>query len=126
MCVIADEFGMKETMKNILRRHRLRWLGHMTRMQDHRLPEQLLFGEMQRTRTTHGPKKRWRDLVAADISSLNIDRNLYDVAQNRSEWIRVCERRVIAENDDLCIASTINDPTSTPVHADGSFADKEI
>ena len=39
---LAADFGMEETMAYILMKHRLRWLGHLARMESHRVPKQLL------------------------------------------------------------------------------------
>ena len=38
---LASDFGMKETMAEILMKHRLRCLGHLARMESHRMPKQL-------------------------------------------------------------------------------------
>ena len=57
---LAETIGMTESMAEILRRHRLRWLGHVARMEDSRMPKQLLFGELERPRPRHGTKRRWR------------------------------------------------------------------
>ena len=46
---LAEAMGMTESMAEILRRHRLRWLGHVARMEDSKMPKQLLFGELVRT-----------------------------------------------------------------------------
>ena len=42
---------------------RLRWLGHFARMDDHRLPMNILFGWLPKRRPVHGTKIRWRDQV---------------------------------------------------------------
>ena len=39
---------MTESMAEILRRRHLRWLGHVARMEDSRMPKQLLLGELER------------------------------------------------------------------------------
>ena len=54
---LSAEFGMERTIKDILRSNRLRWLGHLACMEDNRMPKQLLFGELKKTRPTHGTKK---------------------------------------------------------------------
>ena len=51
---LAETIGMMESMTEILRRHRLRWLGHVARMDDSRMPKQLLFGD-------HAPDMALRD-----------------------------------------------------------------
>ena len=42
--------GMEESMSDILRKHRLKWLGHLARMEHGRLPKQLLCSENSRRR----------------------------------------------------------------------------
>ena len=69
---LASAFGLTETMAELLQRHRLRWLGHVARMNPCRLPKQLLFGELEKPRPRHGVKRRWRDLVLADIRAMGI------------------------------------------------------
>ena len=46
---LVEAIGMTESMAEILRRHRLSWLGHVARMEDSRMPKQLQFGELMRT-----------------------------------------------------------------------------
>eukprot|EP00117_Sycon_ciliatum_P042213 scpid83525/ scgid6249/ Putative uncharacterized transposon-derived protein F52C9.6 len=62
---LARRFGMPSSMAEVVRCHRLRWLGHLGRMEDSRLPKRVLFAEGLNTRPSHGPKKRWRDIAAA-------------------------------------------------------------
>ena len=91
---LAADFGMEETMAEILMKHRLRWLGHLARMESHRMPKQLLFGELQKKRPSHGTKRRWRDVAAADIKSVNAGAEWYDLAQDRNAWAAVCKEGI--------------------------------
>ena len=50
-----------------------------------RAPKQVLNGERTDTRPRHGPRKRWRDTVAADTALLGVA-DWYSAAQKRSEW----------------------------------------
>ena len=70
----------------------MRWLGHLARMDSSRIPKQLLFGELVRPRPRHGPKRRWRDLARMDVSLLGIEQNWYEIAQDRQQWVSVCEQ----------------------------------
>ena len=73
-------------MADILMKHSLRWLRHIARMESNRLPKQLLFGELVK-RPSHGTKRRWRDVAAADIKAMAISEGeWYDLAQERSTW----------------------------------------
>ena len=103
---LAQRFGMPCGIADQLRDHRLRWLGHMGRMQDHRLPKQLLFGERTATRPRHGPKKRWRDLAIADLQGVGIaERQWLQLAQDRARWHQACSQ----------LANTLPPPPTTPL-----------
>ena len=87
---IAVVFGMEETSANILTSHRLHWLGHLARMEDHRMPKQLLFRELVRTRPRRILKKRWCE-VRSDLQAIGVSADeWYEVAQHRLKWLQVC------------------------------------
>ena len=88
---LAAAFGVEETMTHLLMKHRLRWLGHLARMEPIRMPKQLLFGELEKKRPSHGTKRRWRDVVAADIKAAGVSENWYEVAQDRRAWRALCQ-----------------------------------
>ena len=88
---LAVQFGMCDGIGVLLVQCRLRWLGHVARMGDNRLPKQLLFKELLTVRPSHGPRLHWRDVVLRDIQRLGLDAlNWYDVAQDRSRWHDLC------------------------------------
>ena len=94
----------------LLVQRRLRWLGHMARMNDNHLPKQMLFGELLTTRPFHGPKLRWRDVVLRDIQRMGLDAlSWYGVAQDRSRWY------------DLCQTISSGEVTGGPLVTTGSF-----
>ena len=88
---LASPFGM-EPIEDLLMVHRLRWLGHLGRMEDERLPKKLLFGELVKKRPCHGVKKRWRDGLSFDLQAAGIRNGWYDLAQDRSLWWKSCDR----------------------------------
>ena len=78
----------------LLRRHRLRWLGHLARMPANRFAKQLLFAHEvpEGARRVGRPHAEWGVAALADISSrqaLLAGREWYTVAQNRAEWSHV-------------------------------------
>ena len=53
-------------------RRRLQWLGHIARMDDHRLPKAVLFSWLHTPRPAHGPRRRWRDVVRDDLKAFGL------------------------------------------------------
>ena len=81
---------------DIIRERRLRWLGHIGRMDDDHLPKCTLVGELSATRPLHGPRKHWQDVVVDDLHRIHPpvpEKEWPDTAQNRSEWREVIHQR---------------------------------
>ena len=76
------------SLENRIYRAHLRWVGHVIRMDDHRLPKQLLYGELaQGERTVGRQKKRYRDNTLHILKSCNIDhKDLERLAADRKVW----------------------------------------
>ena len=56
------------SMYVLLTKRRLRWLGHVTRMQDGRLPKDILYGELATgSRPTGRPTLRYKDVLKHDL-----------------------------------------------------------
>jgi len=72
----------------ILQRSQVRWAGHICRMQDTRLPMQLLYGELSSgKRSTGGQRKRFKDSLKASLKTLDINTDSWEnLAQDRSFW----------------------------------------
>lgn len=73
---------------------RLRWLGHVCRMEDTRLPKQVLFGELEEgTRRRGGQKWRWKDCIRRDLQAFDIDTERWHPhTQDRNEWRSLLRR----------------------------------
>ena len=71
-----------------LRRNRLRWLGHVSRMDDTRLPKRVLYGELSVGSRPRGrPKLRYKDVCKATLQDFSIcTKNWESVATDRSRW----------------------------------------
>jgi len=76
------------SMDDILSERRLRWLGHVIRMDHQRIPRQALHWEVPGfKRGPGGPRTNWRGTVNKDLSRMGITWEEAEVAaQNRSEW----------------------------------------
>ena len=71
----------------ILAQRRLRFLGHLTRMPNERLPKQLLVSApVGGKRSVGGQKRRWNDIVANDLKQCNLSGFWREEAQERGSW----------------------------------------
>ena len=75
----------------LVSRARLRWVGHVLRMEDNRLPKSVLYGEMLDGRRKHGGQcKRYKDILHENLKSIRVsDEQWEQLASNRTEWRRV-------------------------------------
>ena len=66
----------------------LRWTGHVVRMEDDRIPKQLLFGELEQGHRRQGrPCKRFKDTVKAGLKWCGIPpTELVATALDRQRW----------------------------------------
>ena len=64
-------------MYTLLRQRRLRWLGHVRRMEDGRIPKDILYILYRElvvgSRTTGHPHLRYKDVCVRDMKAVDID-----------------------------------------------------
>jgi hypothetical protein len=56
----------KPTITETVRLHRLRWLGHVQRMEGNRIPKGVLYMNLETTSPRGRPRNRWQDEVRED------------------------------------------------------------
>ena len=73
------------SMFTLLRHLRLRWLGHVYRMEDGRILKDILYGELASGRRSKGrPQLRYKDVCKRDMKALDINTESWgDLAANR-------------------------------------------
>lgn len=76
------------SIHGILSQRRLRWLGHVYRMDDGRLPKDILYGELATgARSVGRPKLRYKDVCKRDMKSTDIKHDSWEaLAANRAGW----------------------------------------
>ena len=82
------------SMFTLLKQRRMRWLGHVVRMDDGRIPKDLLYGELvQGKRATGRPQLRFKDVCKGNLIALNIDQNNWEAtALRRSAWRQTVQK----------------------------------
>ena len=76
------------SMHGLLSQRRLRWLGHVHRMEDGRIPKSILYGELSEGQRRKGrPQMRFIDVCKRDFKATNIDPNTWESsAADRVLW----------------------------------------
>ena len=83
------KLAKQQRLSSILSQRRLRFLGHLSRMGDQRLPKQLLVSALVGgKRAPGGQKLRWNDLVTRDLRACGMLDSWRELAQDRDEWRR--------------------------------------
>jgi len=53
----------KPTIRETIRLNRLRWFGHVQRMEENRIPKRVLYINLETRRLRGRPRNRWQDEV---------------------------------------------------------------
>ena len=90
---VLKRAGM-QSIHTLLKLAQLRWTGHVTRMPDERLPKNILFGELQVGKRSHGgQQKRYKDTLKASLKDFNIPtKSSLQIAQDRTKWRGLMKR----------------------------------
>jgi hypothetical protein len=93
-----EELGAKETVKDKIRKRRLTWFGHITRMNSRRLPTAALHGHVEGTRSRGSRAKTWMDNIK-DLEERDMDiSNAVDTIREREIWRCHVKASLLAQN----------------------------
>nr|VZI24637.1 unnamed protein product [Spirometra erinaceieuropaei] len=92
----------------MLRQMQLRWIGHLVRMDDERLPKRLFYGDVATGSRRHGgPIRRYKDTIKSFLKRLqNNPTNWEELALDRPTWRRSVEI-IAAIYEANCIAAKV-------------------
>jgi len=78
-----------------------RWVGHVVRMPDTRIPKQIFYGQLMGNRRLPGaPVRRYKDSLKTNLKACDIDpRELSHAPFNKSAWRSRCRDAVIDFED---------------------------
>ena len=90
------------SIEAIISKRQLRWLGHVIRMPEDRLPRQILYGQLLGGhRRPGGPKRRYKDQAKTSLKKCNIaPDNLELLASDRTTWAAKVSKGVEALEQD--------------------------
>ena len=89
---VRRRWGDPATVSEKVTARRLEWLGHLARMPESRTPKRCLFGWLPQPRPRGGPRRRWRDVIRADLQEIRVpEDDWYDLAvRSRRRWRTTC------------------------------------
>ncbi|KAI8494376.1 hypothetical protein Bbelb_276020 [Branchiostoma belcheri] len=82
-----------QSIYSILSQRRLRWLGHVRRMEDGRIPKDVLYGQLTSGSGGVGrPALRYKDICKRDMKSCGISTDTWEAqAEHRAAWRGVAD-----------------------------------
>ena len=89
------------SIEAMLLKSQLRWAGHVSRMEDHRLPKIALYGELSTGHRERGaPKKRYKDSLKKSLGACHIDHHQWStLAADRQAWRHTVHQAVSSFED---------------------------
>ena len=76
-----------ENIVRFIKGQKIRWLGHIERIQDTAIPKKM-YGKLYATKRRGRPKMRWLDDVSTDLRKMGIN-EWRDGTRDREAWRRI-------------------------------------
>ena len=92
--ITNNEVLQSAKMEAMLTRAQLRWVGHVQRMSDNRMPKQIFYSELSSsTRSTRGKRIATKDTLKQTLKMTGIDiETWHELAENRTGWRQAVKR----------------------------------
>jgi len=74
-----------ENIVKWIKGQRIRWLGHLERMEEGRMPKKIFTQELEGTRRRGRPRKRWEEEGERDLQVLGV-RRCRELVADRKKW----------------------------------------
>ena len=85
-----NRFIKREDIVKFIRAQRIRWLGHVKRMEEGAKPRKMVEGRLFIGRRKGRPRLRWMDDVAADMKVMKI-KQWMEKMKDREKWRLIVE-----------------------------------
>ena len=104
---VLSRAGLLPSMYDLLRQRRLRWLGHVRRMEDGRIPKHIFYGELALGRRTTGrPHLRYKDVCVRYMKAVDIDTMSWEgLAADRTKGMSALKQHLKIGEDKLMTAA---------------------
>lgn len=80
-----------QPLTEVVDRNKMRWFGHLVRMEDQRIPKQMLEARTQGRRPRGRPRMKWMDSIKPAFLKRGVDPNCAKtVATDRKRWRKLC------------------------------------
>jgi hypothetical protein len=80
-----EEMSKGENIVKWIKGQRIRWLGHLERMEEYRMPKMIFSQELEGMRQRGRSRKRWKEEVERDFQVLGV-RRWRELATDREKW----------------------------------------
>ncbi|XP_069778346.1 uncharacterized protein [Narcine bancroftii] len=111
------EMAEGDSIESTLLKIKLRWVGHVSRMEDHRLPKIVLYGKLSTSHRDRGDQRRG---LKKSLGACHIDhRQWADITSNRVSWRLTVRRAATSFEEDQRAHLTVKrqrrkNPTPNP------------
>ena len=96
---IREELGVN-SVEEAARRSRLRWWGHVQRIDEDRIPKKLLDSGLVGKRGRGRPRRKWVEAVGSDLDVTGVSWNEAVIwTLDRARWRRVINGKVFVDTE---------------------------